>query len=204
MAEADLEEARFLRSLLDAIPSFVFAVDEDVRILEYNTAVDGLLGKGRQDILRRRGGDLLHCIHATETPGGCGQAPFCRNCVIRNGVNEVFRGQSCVRRRMKMELLSEGKTNDLHALITVSPFGHNGRRFALLVIEDISEIAELRSILPMCMRCKRIRNDEQYWVQVELYFKRNWDLSFSPSFCPECAALEMENLARELGKELQE
>src|ERR1017187_5262883 len=45
-----------LRQLLDAIPSYVFLVDKDVSILDYNAAAGAFLGIGRRRILRHRGG----------------------------------------------------------------------------------------------------------------------------------------------------
>jgi hypothetical protein len=179
-------ENEFLRAVLDANPSFMFVVDEDVRIIEFNRAAGQLLSAGRDQVLRRRGGDVLHCLHSAETPEGCGHAPSCRTCVVRDSVKESFRGQSVVRRKTKMELLSGGKTQDLYALVTTSPFRFGIRKLALLVIEDITELEEIRRIIPICSKCKKIRDDQQYWAELEKYFKEHMDLDFSHGLCPEC------------------
>ena len=65
------------RVLFNAMPMPVFVVDEDVRILEYNAAAARLLGSDKRAVLQRRGGAVLHCLHATESLEGCGQAPAC-------------------------------------------------------------------------------------------------------------------------------
>ena len=65
-----------LRQLLDAIPSYVFLVDKDVTILDYNAAAGVFLGVGRRLILRHRGGDVFHCLHSREVTAGCGHGPF--------------------------------------------------------------------------------------------------------------------------------
>lgn len=196
------ESGNLLRTLFDAIPALTLAVDEDVCILEYNAAVAGLLGKDRTTIIRRRGGDALDCLHSYDTPDGCGRAPFCENCIIRNSVIEAFRGNAVVRQRARLELVREGKTVELYALITASPFMYDGNQLALLIIEDITEMVELQRIVPICMLCKKVRTDDQYWTDVEAYFKRHWDLDFSHGYCPECAAKEMAKLKGEVEQRL--
>ncbi len=51
----------------------------------------------------------------------------------------------------------------------------------------ISEIKTLRGILPICMHCKKIRDDKGYWNQVEAYIQKNSEASFSHGICKECA-----------------
>ena len=51
----------------------------------------------------------------------------------------------------------------------------------------LSEIKQLRGIIPICASCKKIRDDEGYWHQVESYVSAHSDASFSHSICPNCA-----------------
>jgi len=183
---AEREKKDFFRAVLDANPNFMFVVDEDVRIIEFNRAAGQFLSAGRDQGLRRRGGDVLHCLHSTETPDGCGHAPCCQTCVVRNSVKEAFRGQEVIRRKTRLELISGGKIRPIHVLITASPFHYEERRLALLVIEDISEQEEIRRIIPICAKCKKIRNDEEYWDELEAYFKEHMDLDFTHGLCPQC------------------
>lgn len=45
---------------------------------------------------------------------------------------------------------------------------------------------ELRELLPICAYCKRIRDDKNYWQQVEDYIARHTGSRLSHSFCPDC------------------
>ena len=175
-----------LRTIFDGIPSFIFLVDDDVRIFEYNAAAASLLAADRSTLLRQRGGDVLHCLHSTDVPEGCGRAPFCRDCVIRNSVRKAFQGNKVVRSRHKMELVRDGNILEIYTLVTASSFVFNQSDLVLLVIEDISEIMELRRIIPMCAMCKQVRNDKDYWMQVDSYFKDHLDIDFSHGLCPDC------------------
>jgi hypothetical protein len=51
----------------------------------------------------------------------------------------------------------------------------------------LDEVERLRGLLPICAACKKIRDDEGYWSQIEEYLDRHTDLTFSHTVCPECA-----------------
>lgn len=53
--------------------------------------------------------------------------------------------------------------------------------------EKINEIKTLQGIIPICAHCKKIRNDQGYWQQVESYIKEHSDADFSHGICPDCA-----------------
>jgi len=53
--------------------------------------------------------------------------------------------------------------------------------------EALSRIKTLRGLLPICASCKKIRNDEGYWEQVETYIMNHSYADFSHGLCPECA-----------------
>jgi response regulator RpfG family c-di-GMP phosphodiesterase len=50
----------------------------------------------------------------------------------------------------------------------------------------LEEIKTLHGLLPICSFCKKIRDDNGYWNQLEEYFSRHSDLDFSHSICPDC------------------
>lgn len=50
----------------------------------------------------------------------------------------------------------------------------------------ISEIKQLTGLLPICAKCKKIRDDKGYWNQIEEYLSEHSDAVFSHSMCPHC------------------
>lgn len=52
--------------------------------------------------------------------------------------------------------------------------------------EALDEVRQLRGIIPICARCKKIRDDDGYWMQVDQYFSVHSDIEFSHGLCPEC------------------
>jgi PAS domain S-box-containing protein len=51
----------------------------------------------------------------------------------------------------------------------------------------LAEIKTLRSILPLCSFCKKIRDDKGYWERVDVYIYKYLEADISHSICPECA-----------------
>jgi K+-sensing histidine kinase KdpD len=45
----------------------------------------------------------------------------------------------------------------------------------------------LRGLLPICASCKKIRDDQGYWNQIERYIRDRSDADFTHGICPECA-----------------
>jgi response regulator RpfG family c-di-GMP phosphodiesterase len=52
--------------------------------------------------------------------------------------------------------------------------------------EALSNVKQLQGLLPMCSYCKRIRDDQNYWQQVESYISVHSGVQFSHSYCPDC------------------
>jgi len=50
----------------------------------------------------------------------------------------------------------------------------------------LDHVKVLQGIIPICMHCHRIRNDNQAWDRIESYIANHSDAQFSHSICPEC------------------
>ena len=76
------------------------------------------------------------------------------------------------------------------------------RRRAREVLEEehrklkqaLDEVKTLRGIMPICAYCKKIRDDDGYWNQVEKYVSDHTDAKFSHGICPTCFEREMKGI----------
>jgi PAS domain S-box-containing protein len=57
----------------------------------------------------------------------------------------------------------------------------------LMLLERDSEIKTLRGLLPICSSCKKIKDDNGYWNQIEVYIREHSEADFTHGICPECA-----------------
>ena len=52
--------------------------------------------------------------------------------------------------------------------------------------EALINVKQLSGLLPICSYCKKIRDDQNYWTQVESYVGKHTEARFSHSICPTC------------------
>jgi PAS domain S-box-containing protein len=50
----------------------------------------------------------------------------------------------------------------------------------------LDDVKTLSGLLPICMSCKKVRDDKGYWNQIELYIRDHSEADFSHGICPEC------------------
>lgn len=50
----------------------------------------------------------------------------------------------------------------------------------------LTEVKQLQDLLPICSYCKKVRDDDNYWHQVDHYLSDKTEVSFSHGICPEC------------------
>lgn len=62
-------------------------------------------------------------------------------------------------------------------------------------LEDaLSHVQRLQGLLPICSYCKMVRNETNYWQQVEAYITTNSDLELTHSVCPNCLERVMKEI----------
>ena len=87
-------------------------------------------------------------------------------------------------------ILKPFEERELHAAIEMALYKHKAeeeRERLIHELEDaLAEIKTLRGILPICSSCKKIRDDEGYWNQLETYIQEHSEAVFSHGLCPEC------------------
>lgn len=60
-------------------------------------------------------------------------------------------------------------------------------RLILELQEALAHVKTLSGLLPICMHCKKIRDDQGYWKRIEEYIQQHSDAKFSHSICRDCA-----------------
>jgi len=58
----------------------------------------------------------------------------------------------------------------------------------------LTEVRQLQGLLPICSYCKKIRNEANYWQQVESYLVSHSEVEFTHSVCPDCMVKVMDEL----------
>lgn len=83
-----------------------------------------------------------------------------------------FVNKSC-RQRSELEVLGE----------MLSRMWEHSRELA----NQFTQIKTLRGLIPICANCKKIREDDGFWNQIESYLEEKTDAQFTHGICPQCA-----------------
>jgi len=184
--------------ILDAFPSAVFLMDDRLRVLGYNQAAEALVGTVQDLLLEQFCGNILRCLNEHESAEPCGMTSYCSQCEIRAAVDTCWElGRTFRRRHEFKRRLPDGTRETLHLRITASNLHAEGRKLAVLVLEDVSEITRLQRLLPICASCKKIRDDEDAWHDVAHYVTEHTDIQFTHGLCKECAEAALAAMDRE-------
>ena len=189
-AELDASRARYF-DLYDLAPVGYVTVGEQGLILEANFAAATMLGLARDALLQQ---PITRFI-PKDDQGLCD--------LHRKPLFETGAPQICEMRMVK----ADGTAFWAHLAANAAPdaAGAPVCRIAMtditarkqaeqererLVAEREKALAEIKvlgGLLPICMSCKKIRDDQGYWNQIETYIRSHSQAEFSHSLCPECA-----------------
>src|SRR5205814_7116361 len=61
--------------------------------------------------------------------------------------------------------------------------------------EALASVKQLQGLLPICAYCKKIRDDRNYWQQLESYITEHSEARFSHGICPDCLGRVMQQLS---------
>ncbi len=62
------------------------------------------------------------------------------------------------------------------------------------ILRYTTEIHALKEIVPICMYCKKVRNDDDFWERVETYFRNCTGKHFTHGVCPDCFDTQLKAL----------
>ena len=139
--ETNKQKAQYWRAIFDALPLPAFIVDEDLRVLDFNAEAEKLLGAAPKSALRRRGGEVLHCVYAESV--GCGKSKPCKSCIIRNSVKDAIGGLDTRRKYHQAELRGSRSSVPISLLVTASRLPDTATPQALIILENVAETVRL-------------------------------------------------------------
>ena len=67
------------------------------------------------------------------------------------------------------------------------------------LVNALAQVKRLRRLLPICSYCKKVRDDKNYWHEVENYITEHSEARFSHSICPDCSDLHVKPLMESPG-----
>ncbi len=188
------ETNKLLQNILESSSSIsIVSTDLDLNVLYWNIGAENMFGYKAEEIVGRRKIDILYPDEGDTKE------------IVEEVRSFVFHNK----KGTSFEI--EERTKDGHELwvnLTLTPrLDESGQVVGILGIgQDITERKRaekerevlqkrlqdaltkiLRGFLPICARCKKIRDDRGNWVQIEGYIRDHTEAEFSHGLCPACA-----------------
>ncbi len=176
--------SQFRESIIDNIDVWLDVLDEEANILVWNKTAEEISGYSRHEVVGH--GKIWEWLYPDEGY---------RNGILARVTDSIEREDTETTIRCK-----DGQTR----IVSWSPrklVDEKGVVMGSIVIgRDITELKRaeeerekpaegetLDRLLPICASCKRIRDEEGHWHQIEVYIQGRTGLDFSHSICPDCA-----------------
>ena len=141
------EQKGFLDALFDTIPSSVMVVDEDRHIRMVNRGLEQTFGVALESAVDSCPGDALGCPLALEESGKCGTLEECVRCQLREPTIEALAGETISRQSCEFSYVAGGQEHKVMLLVSAMPLDYQGERLAIVILEDVTELAGLRRLL---------------------------------------------------------
>jgi DNA-binding response OmpR family regulator len=71
------------------------------------------------------------------------------------------------------------------------------------IVQYATQVRQLEEFLPICGYCKKVRDDQNYWQQIESYINARTGTDFSHSVCPDCYTSVIKPQLEELRREVE-
>jgi len=125
-----------LCEVLDAVPDVLLILNRQRQIVYSNHVVKSLLEEDNyKSVLGMRPGELLNCVHSTETKGGCGTSEFCKTC---GAVNAIINNQKRIADVQECRITQNGGLDALDLRVYATPLSIDGIDFTIFSVIDIS------------------------------------------------------------------
>ena len=173
--------------ILDAIAKPILVIDGNYHIIAANSMACDSFCSSPDNIV---GKECFKMTHNLEEP--CWH--FGKDCPVKTAFGTKEKAMAIHKHNHAGKAIIE-------EIIAVPVFDDRGK--LLFIVEELNDITELvkskevidhlkseirtlRDFIPICSSCKKIRDDEGFWQNLESYFSDRSEIEFSHGICPEC------------------
>lgn len=143
---AGLTASEVVRATLDASPTITLVLNSYRQVVYYNRALLDILDVDDPcQVLARRPGEVVNCVHAGEVEQGCGASESCQFCGALASIMDALMGRPNTREcRITRQIAN--RTEPLDMAVHSYPITVGGERFAAVSLVDISHEKRRRAL----------------------------------------------------------
>lgn len=177
----------YMDALFNSTLSGVIVVDSDTRtIVDINDTALEMLGRCKDNVV----GNECHNFVCPAERGKCPIADLGH--IVDRSERVLLTANGGSRKILKTvkPLTFSNKNLYIESFIDITDL-KEAEQAREKLIEELSEALEkvkmLSGLMPICAKCKKIRDDKGYWNNLESYIEKYSEASFSHGLCPECS-----------------
>ena len=184
------ESVEFCLALLGALPLPVFMVDEENNCHTLSDLSKPSLEK-LSSIVPEKGQNIWK-LNMEE-----------KDSLIVKAVKKARKENEQVSVKGKWKYKDTLLRNEMMVVAHAVPSLISGKEYVIVAAEDTTELERLKGLLPICMQCNKIFNENtENWDKIENYICSKTTADFSHGLCPECSEVMVKKLEnKNWGKE---
>lgn len=137
---AEVMTSPVFSTVLSAFGGIVAVLNRHRQILALNEGLLRFLGmEDGTEALGLRPGEVLHCVHSEDWPGGCGTSRFCSTCGAAISVVLALRNNEPQERECLLTVGPPGGESSIELMVRAIPLSLAGEPLVLLLLQDIRD-----------------------------------------------------------------
>jgi DNA-binding NtrC family response regulator len=141
------DQQAFLNAVFGGVPCSIIVVGSDHRIRMVNREFVDAFDVTEDQSFGSRIGDVLGCATALESPGRCGSLDGCEGCKVHIAIKTAIEGHTTRKVHCRIDSRDTRYSRQLTLQLSSAGLHHRGEDLAILILEDITELASLRRLL---------------------------------------------------------
>jgi PAS domain-containing protein len=125
--------------LLDSFPEPVVILNRQRQIVLANDKMATLVGCARELLLGQMPGEVLDCLHKSDTPAGCGTTPFCVYCGANQSIVNCQRTLTANVAECRIICGPTSREAALDLRVSTTPLTIDGRCFTVFALHDVTD-----------------------------------------------------------------
>jgi PAS domain S-box-containing protein len=140
MEEALRSEHENLVKIFQAAPVGMLLLNDETIIVDANPAIGAIILREPSEVIGKRGGGGLQCIHSFEDPRGCGFSHSCPVCPLRNGIQSVLaKGEAIHDEEVCVTLRINDQPTDRWLSVSAERLQINHQPHVIVAVNDVTE-----------------------------------------------------------------
>lgn len=133
------KENSLLNQLLEGYQELAIIINNNRQLVAFNSkALESFRAKDYFDVIGKRIGEAIHCVHSDANENGCGTSYFCRECGAARAIKKTSEKEIIANEECRISISVDGNIVALDFLVHTQPISFDGRKYTLFTVKDIS------------------------------------------------------------------